>query len=67
MLVQKGHKILLQPNNKQIGAFRRWCGAHRWSYNFWSEFGPAIVARCIKETLMLRPISWPRHYGSNAR
>lgn len=37
MLVHKGHKILLQPNNQQKAKFISWCGVARWAYNFGLE------------------------------
>jgi len=37
MLVQKGHKIQLLPNNEQKTAFRQWAGTHRWAYNYGLE------------------------------
>ena len=37
MIVQRSHRILLQPNNKQRTAFSRWVGAYRWAYNWGLE------------------------------
>ena len=34
MLVHKGHRIQLLPNNKQKTVFRQWVGTHRWAYNY---------------------------------
>lgn len=34
MLVHKGHRIQLLPNNKQRTVFVQWCGAARWTYNW---------------------------------
>ncbi len=34
MLVYKGHKIQLQPNNKQETTFIYWAGIARWAYNW---------------------------------
>ena len=37
MLVQKGHRIQLLPNNRQRSIFKQWAGAHRWAYNYGLE------------------------------
>jgi len=37
MLVQKGHKIQLLPNNEQKTTFRQWAGTARWAYNWGLE------------------------------
>jgi len=37
MLVNKGHRIQLLPNNEQRDIFRRWAGTHRWAYNYGLE------------------------------
>jgi len=34
MLVHKGHKIQLLPNDKQQTKFLQWAGVHRWAYNW---------------------------------
>lgn len=34
MLVTKGHRIQLLPNNRQKTIFRQWAGTHRWAYNW---------------------------------
>lgn len=34
MLVHKGHKIQLLPNNRQRTIFTQWCGAARWAHNW---------------------------------
>ena len=37
MLVHKGHRIQLLPNNKQKTVFKQWAGAARWAYNWGLE------------------------------
>ena len=37
MLVQKGHRVQLLPNNKQKSIFKQWAGTHRWAYNYGLE------------------------------
>ena len=34
MLVNKGHRIQLLPNNRQKTVFGQWAGTHRWAYNY---------------------------------
>lgn len=37
MLVQKGHKVQLLPNNEQKTVFKQWAGVARWAYNWGLE------------------------------
>lgn len=34
MLVHKGHRTQLLPNDRQQAAFRQWAGTHRWVWNW---------------------------------